>query len=65
MPHICSKMTENPKQFRRFTDRKITIFTLGLQNANINISVMWTMGHLVPRPSVSLPLYGQYYSDVF
>ena len=35
-PHICAKMTENPKQFRRFIDRKITIFTLGLQNADID-----------------------------
>ena len=35
-PHICAKMIENPKQFPRFTDRKITIFTLGLQNADID-----------------------------
>ena len=29
-------MPENPKQFRRFIDRKITTFTLGLQNADID-----------------------------
>ena len=34
--HICAQMTEKPEQFRRFIDRKITIFTLGLQNADID-----------------------------
>ena len=40
-------MTENPKQFPRFIDRKITIFTLGLQNADIDS--LQLVSHVVQR----------------
>ena len=50
-------MTEKPEQFRRFIDRKITIFTLGLQNADIDSPQLISKENLPPFEMVVPPRF--------